>query len=151
MHRARQFYLKVHRTSVTCDVMRHRRTYTRPRGRGKVRGWELEVEVNLYNVSKDVMSSHTRRAQDMSHRGEGKAVLVISQFPTTSLSLSLTTTQRRTRSSRKWSIPAPLESCLLDWSSRFQDNNHVLRSRLIYERSAFVCVSKTVWILWCYA
>ena len=26
MHRARQFYLKVHRTSVTYDVMRHRRT-----------------------------------------------------------------------------------------------------------------------------
>ena len=41
--------------------------------------------------------------KDMSHRGEGKAVLVISQF-SRNLSVSLNKTkQRRTRSSRKWS------------------------------------------------
>ena len=54
MHRARQFHLKVHRTSVTCDVMRRGRANTRPRGRGNV---EVEVEVNLHNASKDVMLS----------------------------------------------------------------------------------------------
>ena len=49
----------------------------------------------------------TRRVQDMSHRGEGKAVLVISQF-SHNLSASLTTqTQRRTGSSGKWSTLAP--------------------------------------------
>ena len=49
-----------------------------------------------------------RTCQDMSHRGEGKAVWVISQF-SHKLSVSLNkTTQRRTRSSRKWSTPAPL-------------------------------------------
>ena len=58
MHRARQFCLKVHRTSVTCDVMRRRRTNTRPRGRGNVEvEREVEVEVNLYNLSKDIMLS----------------------------------------------------------------------------------------------
>ena len=55
MHRARQFYLKVHRTSVTCDVMGRRRASIRPRGRGNA---EVEVEVNLCNVSKDVTLSH---------------------------------------------------------------------------------------------
>ena len=55
MHLARQFYLKVHRTSVTCDVMRRGCANARPRGRGNV---EAEVELNLYNVSKDVMLSH---------------------------------------------------------------------------------------------
>ena len=34
-HRVRQFCLKVHRTSVTYDVMRGRRMNARPRGRGK--------------------------------------------------------------------------------------------------------------------
>ena len=38
VNRARQFCLKVHRTSVTHDVTRRRRTNTRPRGRGKVGG-----------------------------------------------------------------------------------------------------------------
>ena len=38
VHRARQFYLKVHRTSVTYDVTRGRRANARPGGRGKVRG-----------------------------------------------------------------------------------------------------------------
>ena len=59
MHRASQFHLKVHRTSVTCDVMRRRRANTRPRGRGNVEvEREVEVEVNLCNVSKDVILSH---------------------------------------------------------------------------------------------
>ena len=57
MHRARQFYLKVHRTSVTCDVMRRRHANIRPRGRGNVEV-EVEVEANLCDVSKDVMLSH---------------------------------------------------------------------------------------------
>ena len=35
VHSARQFYLKVHCTSVTCDVMRGRRANTTPGGRGK--------------------------------------------------------------------------------------------------------------------
>ena len=35
VHRARQFYLKVHRTSVTHDVMRGGRANTRPGGRGE--------------------------------------------------------------------------------------------------------------------
>ena len=35
LHRARQFCLKVHRTSVTYDVMRGRRANARPGGRGK--------------------------------------------------------------------------------------------------------------------
>ena len=65
MHRARQFYLKVHRTSVTCDVMRRRRTHARPRGRGEVRGWKAEVEANLCDVSKDVMLSHTRDVEEL--------------------------------------------------------------------------------------
>ena len=60
MHRARQFYLKVHRTSVTCDVMRRRRANTRPRGRGNA---EVEVEVNLCDVSKDVMLSQDRHME----------------------------------------------------------------------------------------
>ena len=55
VHHARQFYPKVHRTSVTCDVMRRRRANARPRGRGNV---EAEVEANLCNVSKDVILSH---------------------------------------------------------------------------------------------
>ena len=54
------------------------------------------------------LAAPTRCAQDMSHRGEGKVVLLISQF-SHNLSVSLNkTTQRRTRSSRKWSMPAPL-------------------------------------------
>ena len=45
-----------HRTSVTCDVMRRRRTHARPRGRGNA---EAEVEANPHNASKDVMLSQT--------------------------------------------------------------------------------------------
>ena len=63
MHCARQFYLKVHRTSVTCDVMRRRRANARPRGRGNAEV-EVEVEANLHNASKDVMLSHSL----MNHR-----------------------------------------------------------------------------------
>ena len=56
----------------------------------------------------DVTSQRPPGARkDMSHRGEGKAVLVISQF-SRNLSVSLNKTkQRRTRSSGKWSMPAP--------------------------------------------
>ena len=56
----------------------------------------------------------------MLHQGEGKAVLVISQFShNLSVSLSKQTTQRRTRSSCKWSMPVELWiSVLREWKFR---------------------------------
>ena len=71
------------------------------------REWSTPSKVWHLFVKKTVRLSCVAHVRQQ-HRGEGKVVLVISQFSHT-LSVSLNkTTQQRTRSSCKWSTPAPL-------------------------------------------